>query len=563
MKVAFHLRRLQVSEPATAFLLLGHAVDSLLDLCTRLGCDPLPAIYPVADGFLLKLPRPTRASYPRTIRLRSLAGDLLIPVDAELIPSLHSDEAQGLVRDRGLIFLPGERVLTYAPNEPLPLSKLLTLGQSERQTWQSLPAPRQWAERIQQIRLDVPDLPAEEILEGGAGDIGTEDLRPEDSGLGSKILGQGSMIAGKGMMGLGKLLHSQKLTNWGAKLIRNALDLAPRLSEGLFGRQEAALRWLLREFREGNLQRALRRALPLLGSGERGRTVSGGFRLPFHNLLYSLRNILGIGDGVVGVWYGGADIQAELTLEYRKAAELAAASGDYRRAAFIYGKLLRDYRSAANVLLQGGLCHDAAILYLTKVGDHLAAARAFAAAGELDRAVELCRQAGEHLLAGDLLRRAGEEEAAVAEYQAAADELVSSHQDYLAAGELLLSRAARADLAGTYFATGWEMRPGKNDVPCATRLARLLAEKEAADELLGLVSEAEEYLVTPGNDVAAAQFFNEVARLAEQPTLAKVRDDLRDRSLLALAVKLLRRHCHASPDRPGPGHCQLLCARHR
>jgi hypothetical protein len=106
MKVVFSLKRSSTIQPATALLLAEHAVEALLRLCVQLGRHRLPAIYPVADGFLLKLQAPTTASYPGTIRLRGLADDLLIPVDAELVPTLHDDEARGLVRDRGLIFLP-------------------------------------------------------------------------------------------------------------------------------------------------------------------------------------------------------------------------------------------------------------------------------------------------------------------------------------------------------------------------------------------------------------------------------------------------------------------------
>src|SRR5262249_50198220 len=151
------------------------------------------------------------------------------------------------------------------------------------------------------------------------------------------------------------------------------------------GRQEAALRALLRDFREGNLDRALRRALPFGETGERGGVPSSGAHLPENNLAYSLTDILGSGGGPAGYWLGGHDVWTELAEEYRKAARQAARRGDFRRAAYIYGKLLRDYRLAANTLLQGGLAHDAAVLYLTKVGDSLAAARAFEAAGEVDR----------------------------------------------------------------------------------------------------------------------------------------------------------------------------------
>jgi hypothetical protein len=245
----------------------------------------------------------------------------------------------------------------------------------------------------------------------------------------------------------------------------------------------------------------------------------------------------------------------ELTIEYRKAAEQAAQKGDYRRAAFIYGKLLRDYRQAANVLQQGGLHHDAAILFLTKVGDQLAAARAFEAAGEIDRALQLYRQLGKHELAGDLLHRAGEDEAALAEYRVAADWSATAG-DFLAAGELLLKKANRSDLALTYWTMGWEQRPETNANLCAVRLAQHYADSETPRALLPLLAEAEAFFARPGNEVAAGNFFNEVARLANRPNLKDLRDELRDRALLGLAGKLRQRS--AIERRPGDLVSELL-----
>src|SRR5262249_11043814 len=163
------------------------------------------------------------------------------------------------------------------------------------------------------------------------------------------------------------------------------------LSEALLGRQEAALRELLRHFREGKLEQALRRALPIGGAG-RGSRPAGDANLPVHQLCYSLGSLLG--DRPADLWVCAPDVPPQLAAEYRKAAEEATRAGDYRRAAFIYGKLLSDYRLAADVLLRGGLFHDAAILYLSKLGDVLAAAHAFAAAGEIDRSLELYRCKG-------------------------------------------------------------------------------------------------------------------------------------------------------------------------
>ncbi len=570
MNVPFQLRRLPTRLPATALLLPGHEIGPLLDLCARL--RPMPSIYPVADGFLLKLQESISEPCPGMIRLRELARDLFVPADAELLPALHEDECTGLTRDQGLVFLPGGRALAFAPDQPLALFRILTLGSLRRDDWKPLPAPRQFAQRIHCFLREVPEPSADEILGLGgrrseppgepaeglprsgadgtkADDIATEEPRPEDSGMAAKCAGRIGLAAGKVMIGLGQLLHWKVLSNVGAGLINQALALAPRLSESILGRQEAALRALLRLFHQGDVERALRRAVPLASPQDRGAVPLGGHQLPINKLLYSLANILGIDRGMTNLWLGGGDVWPKLQQEYRKAAEQAAQQGDYRRAALIYGKLLRDYRSAANALAQGGTFRDAAILYLDKLGDKLAAARMYEEAGEIDRAVVLYRQTGDHALVGDALRRAGEPEAALAEYQLAAAQLVNTYQDYHAAGELLLRRAGNVPLAQAYFEAGWARRPGPNDIPCAKHLLALYAQQPSPQALLQLVAEAEERLGSPGDAQAASQFFNEVAVAAESPKLASVRDDLRDRARLALAAKV--RQQSAGGARPG------------
>ena len=162
--------------------------------------------------------------------------------------------------------------------------------------------------------------------------------------------------------------------------------------------------------------------MPLLDPGYRGARDLGGTELVTHDLKYSLRNVLHGALGPADVWFGHFDVMAELIKEYRKAADEAVRCGDYRRAAWIYVKILRDYELGANALSEGGLHHDAALLYL-RVHDHRAAARAFEAAGEIDRAIRLYREHGDHVHAGDLLRRLGEEGAALVEYRLAAERL--------------------------------------------------------------------------------------------------------------------------------------------
>ena len=88
----------------------------------------------------------------------------------------------------------------------------------------------------------------------------------------------------------------------------------------------------------------------------------------------------------------------------------------------------------------------------------------------MDRALRYYRRCGEHALAGDLLKRVGEEELAAAEYELAAARLVEYGQGYYQAGELLLSRAGRPDLAVPYYEAGWKCRPSG----AADTVARIL-----------------------------------------------------------------------------------------
>lgn len=539
MNVPFHLRKRAVPEPATALLLLSRSAADLLELCARLGTDSLPAMFRVADGFLILLPKPVTEALPCTIRLRSLCLNLLLPADADLVPALLDDEAGGLVRDRGLVFLPGGQVHSFRPDQPISPSTLISTKLVRNQSWQPFPQPRRFAEQIESILLDLPQPPPEEILEAGSSDIGTESPRPDKSGVLDTIAGTVESGVGHGLMGLGKLLGLKSLALIGAGMVASAVEKVPRLSEAVLGRQEAALRDLLRLFREGKLDQALRRALPMGGDGGRGGVAATDARLPIHSLAYSLGSLLGSG-GRASVWFGGYDVQRELEAEYRKTADAAGERGDFRRAAFIYGKLLHNFRRAAEILFQGGLYADAALLFLKKLDDRAAAARAFELAGEPDRAVQLYRHLGDHASAGDVLRRAGEEEKAFAEYTIAADLLAGNH-DFLAAAELMLIRAIRPDVAQAYLVSGWAKRPLGNSVACAFRLAQLHADCRDGNALLSLVAEARTFFDPPGNGAPASKFYNTVADLVEGPGLADVRDEVRDRLLVGLATKLRER----------------------
>jgi hypothetical protein len=60
-------------------------------------------------------------------------------------------------------------------------------------------------------------------------------------------------------------------------------------------------------------------------------------------------------------------------------------------------------------------------------------------------------------------------------------------------------------------------------------------------DLLALIGEAEEFFRPPGRDNETAEFFARIVHLAEEPGLAELRDELRDRSLMMIATKMRQR----------------------
>ena len=148
VRVPFHLRRRSTVAPASALFIPSRDAAALFSVCTRLGLDPSGRVHDVAGGILLKLERPTTEPVPGVTRLRELATDLLVPVDADLIPSLLDDEVGGLVRDGGLVFLPGGSVLRFDREKTVGLEALLSALARPRRDWRPISEPRRLAERL-------------------------------------------------------------------------------------------------------------------------------------------------------------------------------------------------------------------------------------------------------------------------------------------------------------------------------------------------------------------------------------------------------------------------------
>ena len=293
MKIGYSLRPADTGAAATALLLPSPRAADLFELLERLRLEPLPAVFATADGFLIRracrMPEPIAGE---VIRLRSIARNFYLPVDGELVPPLLADEAEGLTSRRGLVVLAGARFLEFSPDKAVEWDSLLrtvSIGKLEnvppQVEWSALPEMRELAEGLVELSSSFVPPPVEAILEQGRQDIGTESPRPEGAAnIGSQILGTSLFVTGHLVTWLGTKLGLDGIANAGANLLGKALERVPRLSEFLMNQQEAILRALLKDFREGRIEEALRRALPLGGPPSQPVMPSGSTTLPWNNL---------------------------------------------------------------------------------------------------------------------------------------------------------------------------------------------------------------------------------------------------------------------------------------
>src|SRR5206468_3671294 len=129
---------------------------------------------------------------------------------------------------------------------PVTLASLVREPGSSARKWQPLPDPPRLADRLVSLELDLPQELPEDMLDAGGEGIGTEAPRPSSGGVFGKLFGGMAYLVGKGVLSLGNLSGLKGIARAGARLIQSAMSLAPRLSESVLGKQEAALRELLR-----------------------------------------------------------------------------------------------------------------------------------------------------------------------------------------------------------------------------------------------------------------------------------------------------------------------------
>jgi hypothetical protein len=212
MKAPLRLRRTSSPRSGDALLILGHDIARLLEVCKRLPTETEKSIFSIDDGFLVCSQVPPGVALPGAIRLRALAPNFYLPVDAELTPALLEDEAKDLARRQGLVALPPDKLLSFELDRPIPIDRIVRFGPIERREWQPFPTPISLADRLLEIIVEPPALDPEDLL--GSSDeqqIGVETPRPEGAGVMATALGSLGLTFGQFLARLGRLLRLRRM----------------------------------------------------------------------------------------------------------------------------------------------------------------------------------------------------------------------------------------------------------------------------------------------------------------------------------------------------------------
>lgn len=191
--------------------------------------------------------------------------------------------------------------------------------------------------------------------------------------------------------------------------IRDRLLVATRVAHLAGLRQGAYMGKLLSLFEEGQLEEALRRAIPLNGRGG----FDTGLALGVPRVRDALR-ITPTSGQPGGSMTLAPDLYAEVQRIYRRAFELLDARGEHEKAAFVLAELLRAEEEAISYLERHGRLRLAAELAESRGLAAGLVVRQWFVAGEVERAVAVARARGAYAEAVERLERAKRSDAAAA-----------------------------------------------------------------------------------------------------------------------------------------------------
>ena len=220
------------------------------------------------------------------------------------MPALLDDEADGLVRDWGLVFLPGGRILRFDREAHVDLDRLVEVRPRPHRAWRPLPVPRPLADRIVEIGREEPEVPPgelyreleEEMQAGLAGSKkpGRGKGGPNEPPTERPAGAQGDAADVESTGGLPSGL--QEATASLRRLIGRAARASRRFARRSSGIGLTTPPWSgssCMSSAKAIRRVALRHAFPMAPADPRHRQVEWGNRLPWSRAVYNLMDLIG------------------------------------------------------------------------------------------------------------------------------------------------------------------------------------------------------------------------------------------------------------------------------
>jgi hypothetical protein len=466
---------------------------------------PGTMVYEVDEGWLVCPPQPPRIRTDRApgLPLESVSGHLVaFPASPSEVAAL-APESPSLVR----LWHGRLQVMPLRDLERVDPARWISLEDHQTVACDSLGAPPEIA------RPSIPEAPEFEPRLRFAG-VPAE--APEAEEVLRSIVDQGA--AAKGVAGGGQSFFQAMAGRVGSRLDRLLRWLSQRRTRGVapghgiasparnrsvrpgsFGR---AMGWLrerlnrailradlarvigrrkaqyldrmMQMFRRGDLENALRHAVPLARPGDTPAIPALGVPTPRRDLRIRVGML-----GTPRVMGGGRDVYRDLEATYREAFKQLDARGEVDKAAFVLAELLQAYEEAVSYLEQHGRLQLAAELAETRGFPAGAVVRLWFLAGDRKRAIAIARREGAFADAVLRLERSGRSDEA-AELRLLWADILASAGDYVAAVDAVLPVPQARRLA-----SGWIDRGIEQGGPGGARLLirKLTLNPDAFDEV--------------------------------------------------------------------------------
>lgn len=422
---------------------------------------------------------------PAGFPCRWIGRHLCVPADADLIPSISPEEADGLCGNRMIFMHPSLGVSGHDPGEVAHLRQLLKPPTPAEAPWNRAHSSLRLCPALTRIVLHtLPTLP--ELFGEAAGQIGRlspQDLPPTPDESAERKPSWAGQLKDLIARQLQESLPGEErepesaaerslLARWAHQRTQAEQD---RLQKERFKELHRLLQQL-----EADPATGLKYAIPLKNLPHRGLATPGA-RLGEREADFDATSL---GGGPADVWSTPTELQLRLQRSYVDLAGRELKLRNFRRAAYIYAHLLGDLVSAANALKQGGHYREAALLHEEQLRNFAEAARCLEEGDLLQEALERYEKLE---LWPDLARVHEKRQDTAAAHQVWRRVVAQRRaaNDHLEAARILEEKLGALDEAIEELRAGWPSSP--QAIGCLQLLLELGAKHGRSDETLQLL----------------------------------------------------------------------------